>query len=255
MHELSPKSAKAELARRELASRHFLDFNRYIYEGYIESWHTNLLCDALERVLKGDIRFLIIEEPPRHSKSLHVSQLFPAYIVGKDHDDSIIVSSYSTDLALDHGRETRNIIASPEYQNIFKTRLAPDQGAKGKWNTTGKGAYNAVGVGASVTGKGAKFFIVDDPFKDRKEADSQLIRDARFKWMRSVARTRLTPDGALIIMHTRWHDDDMIGRITNKDNPDTYEPWVDYFDFLAGKRAKWVRLTLPARHPRFTRSL
>lgn len=178
--------------------------------------------------------------PPRHSKSLNVSQLFPAYVVGKDKDADIIVSSYSGDLATDHGRETRNLIGSQAYKNIFDTTLAPDSTAKGKWNTNGRGAYNAVGVGGSTTGRGAKYFIIDDPFKDRKEADSELIRDERWKWFRSVARTRLTPDGRMIIMHTRWHDDDLIGRLTNEDD------WVDYFDFLDGKKGKWIRLRLPA---------
>lgn len=241
---VSPGEATAELAKRELARRHFLDFNRYVYDGYIENWHTNILCDALERVLAGDIRFLMVEAPPRHSKSIHVSQLFPAFAIGKDQDTPIIVSSYSGDLATDHGRETRNIIDGVPYRNLFATKLAADSKAKGKWNTEGKGAYNAAGVGGSITGKGAKFFVIDDPFKDRKEADSIVIRDDRWKWMRAVARTRLTPDGAIILMHTRWHEDDLIGRLTV--GKDTKESWVDYFDFLAGARAKWVRLTLPA---------
>lgn len=236
--------AKRELAKRELARRRFKHFNRYIYEGYLENWHTDLLCDALERVIAGEIRFLIVEMPPRHSKSVHVSQLFPAYVVGKDKDAPIIVASYSGDLATDHGRETRNIVDSPEYQNLFDTHLSADSKAKGKWNTNGKGAYNAAGVGGSITGKGAKFFVIDDPIKGRKEADSPVVREDIWKWFKSVARTRLTPDGAIIIMHTRWHDDDMIGRITDKE--ETREPWVDYFAFLKGERAKWVRLKLTA---------
>lgn len=235
------KKAKAELAKRELARRHLADFCQYVYDGYIRSWHTDLLCNVLEKVYLGEIRFLLIELPPRHSKSLHVSQLFPAWVVGKDKDTPVIVSSYSGDLATDHGRETRNLIKSKRYQNIFDTKLAPDSDAKGKWNTDGKGAYNAAGVGGSITGKGARIFVIDDPLKDRKEADSLLIRDDRYKWMRSVARTRLTPDGAMVVMHTRWHDDDLIGRVVAEGD------WVDYFDWLEnGSDKQWVRLTLPA---------
>lgn len=178
--------------------------------------------------------------PPRHSKSLHVSQLFPAWVVGRDKDSSIIVASYSGDLAVDHGRETRNLIESQEYQNIFETRLAEDSKAKGKWNTNGKGAYNAAGVGGSITGKGAQIFVIDDPLKDRKEAESIVIRNDRYSWMRSVARTRLTPTGAMVLMHTRWHDDDLIGRVVAEGD------WVSFFNWKEGKRAKWVRLTLPA---------
>lgn len=241
---VSPQEARAELAKRELARRNFDDFCRYIYDGYQENWHTQLICDALERVLSGEIRFLMIEAPPRHSKSIHVSQLFPAFAFGKDKDTSVIAASYSADLATDHGRETRNIVASPTYQHVFpQTILANDSTAKGKWNTNGKGTYNAAGVGGSITGKGARFFVIDDPFKDREEADSAVVREARWKWLRAVARTRLTPDGAIVLMHTRWHDDDLIGRLTEGEER---EEWVDYFDFLKGARAKWVRLTLKA---------
>ena len=187
--------------------------------------------------------------PPRHSKSIHVSQLFPAFVVGKNKDYSVIVSSYSGDLATDHGRETRNMISGQAYQNVFDTRLAEDSSAKGKWNTNGKGAYNAVGVGGSATGKGADYFIVDDPFKDRKEADSELIREERWKWFRSVARTRLTPDGCMIVMHTRWHDDDLIGRITKEDSWMSWEDYKDKTDYKPlgdENNPKWVRMSFPA---------
>ena len=235
--------ALKELAKRELARRKFRDFNVYVDEDYIEGWHTRIICDALQRVENGEIRFLIIEAPPRHSKSRHVSQRFPAWVVGRDPNTDVIVASYSSDLATDHGRETRNLIETKKYQNVFKTKLAEDSSAKGKWSTSGKGSYNAVGVGGSATGKGADFLIIDDPLKDRKEADSLVIREDRWKWFRSVARTRLSPKGAMIVMHTRWHEDDLVGRIVDGEEKET---WVDYFDFLKGKRAKWVRLRLLA---------
>jgi hypothetical protein len=242
---ISPQEAKRELARRELARRHFKHFAPYIYDGYQKSWHTELICEALDYLHRGEIRFLFIEAPPRHSKSVHVSQLFPAYVVGKDKDNSVIVASYSGDLATDHGRETRNLIETQAYQNVFDTRLAPDSTAKGKWNTNGKGAYNAAGVGGSLTGKGAEFFIIDDPLKDRKEADSQLIRDERWKWFTSVARTRLSPNGRMCVMHTRWHQNDIIGRLTEGEGK---EKWITFEEFKKNGLgdAKWVRLTLKA---------
>lgn len=239
----SKSEALKELALRELARRHFRNFCMYVYDGYLEGWHTKLICDALERVENGEIRFLIIEAPPRNSKSVHVSQLFPAYVVGKEKDTDVIVASYSGDLATDHGRETRNLIGDKRYKNVFKTELAEDSSAKGKWNTNGKGSYNAVGVGGSATGKGADFLIIDDAFRGRKEADSMVVRESVWKWFRSVARTRLSPEGAMIVMGTRWHEDDLIGRICDGEDR---QPWVDYFDYLKGKRAKWVRLTLRA---------
>lgn len=246
---ISPEEAKRELARRELARRHLRDFAGYVYENYIEGWHTRVLCEALEKIETGEIRFLIIEAPPRHSKSVHVSQLFPAWLVGRNPDRSVIVSSYSGDLATDHGRETRNLIQTPHYQRVFRTRLAPDSQAKGKWNTqkwdtshrrwqNAKGAYNAVGVGGSTTGKGADVAIVDDSLKDRKEAESQLVRNGVWAWFRSVFRTRLTPDGRMVVMGTRWHLDDLAGRIMAE------ETWRDYFAPDNGE--KWVRLSLMA---------
>ncbi len=238
---LTPEEAKKELAHRELARRHFSDFASYVYREYKSNWHLTKMCQALEDVYNGKIRFLLIEMPPRHGKSLHVSQLFPAWVFGKNADNGVIVASYSGDLATDHGRETRNLMGELEYKNVFETELAPDSTAKGKFHTNGKGTYNASGVGGSVTGKGAQFFIVDDPFKDRKEADSVLIRDDRWKWLKSVARTRLTPTGAMIIMHTRWHDDDIIGRIKSE------EDVISYNDYKNGKPvAKWVELKLQA---------
>lgn len=242
--ELSQK-ALVEKAKREKARRHLADFARYVYDGYKSNWHTDCICDALERIERGEIRYLIIEAPPRHSKSLHVSQLFPAWAVGRDKDKSAIVASYSGDLATSQGRETRKIMETVIYKNVFETRLASDSNAKGKWNTQGKGAYNAVGVGGSVTGKGADYFIIDDSIKDRKEADSVLMRDNVWNFYKSVATTRLTPTGAMVVMQTRWHEDDIIGRITEGEDR---EPWIDYFDFLKNGlgQAKWVRLTLPA---------
>lgn len=251
------KEAQAELARRELARRSMRHYAKHVYDDYIEGWHTGVICDALDRVERGEIRFLLMEAPPRHSKSLHVSQLFPSKVVGNNPDKSVIVASYSGDLATDHGRITRNLIQTEKYQNIFKTRLAPDSTAKGKWNTQkwveatdfkeghwkdAKGAYNAAGVGGSITGKGADIAIVDDSLKDRKEAESFVIREGLWSWFKSVLRTRLTPTGALVVMGTRWHMDDLAGRIMDS------EPWVDYFDYLKNGLgdAKWVRLRLIA---------
>jgi len=246
---------KAEKAKRELSRRHLINYCEYVYDGYIRSWHIEQLCDALERVDNGEIRYLFVEEPPRHSKTLNVSQLYPSWSIGRNPDKQFIVSSYSGDLATDSGRETRDIIHSQEYQNVFNNvRLASDSKAKSKWNVQklvngvwkkAKGMYNAVGVGGSITGKGADVFVVDDPFKDRKEADSVLIRDERWRWLRAVARTRLSPTGAMVITHTRWHDDDIIGRLTEGEDAESYVMYEDYIKNGLGD-AKWVRIKLQA---------
>lgn len=156
--------------------------------------------------------------PPRHSKSEMVSINFPTWVLGRDKDKSIMEASYSADLAAEFGRQARNLVDSREYKNIFDTTLAEDSQSKSTWSTNGRGKYNALGVGGAATGKGADILIVDDPIKNRKDADSFLIRENIFKWYQSTARTRLSPTGAIILVVTRWHDDDLPGRLLLEEN-------------------------------------
>lgn len=151
--------------------------------------------------------------PPRHGKSEEVSVNFPAWCMGKNKDRSIMAASYAAALATNFGRQVRNIMDSPEYHLLFDTKLAEDAQAKGSWATNGRGEYNAIGVGGSATGKGAAILIIDDPVKNREEADSEVMSESTWDWYKSTARTRLTPDGAIILVMTRWKDDDLAGRI------------------------------------------
>lgn len=199
-----------------------LDFITYNFEQYEASWHHKLLIEKLEAVERGEIKRLMVFMPPRHGKSEIISVQFPAWLIGRNPDRDIILASYSSDLAHDFGRQTRNLIASPEFTNIFtNVTLAEDSSAKGKWNTNGRGAYNAVGVGGALTGRGAHILIIDDPVKNRADAESQVYRDNTWSWYTSTARTRLSPDGAIIVVMTRWHDDDLAGRILK--NGDSWE--------------------------------
>lgn len=211
-----------ELARRELARRNFKDYVLYNFKDYKVNWHHEILFKALERVERGELKRLMVFMPPRHGKSEICSIQFPSWVVGKNKDRNIILASYSGDLAIDFGRQTRNLINSAEYKKIFDTTLAEDSTAKGKWNTNGRGAYNAVGVGGATTGKGADFLIIDDPIKNRQDADSEVMRENAWSWYRSTARTRLSPEGAIILINTRWHDDDLASRIL-KNNPEEWE--------------------------------
>ena len=207
------KEAMAELAKRELARRNLKDFVLYNFDDFKVNWHHEVIFNALEAILEGKKKRLMIFLPPRHGKSEIGSIQFPAFAVGKNKDKNIILASYSGDLATDFGRQTRNLINAKEYQNIFDTTLAQDSTAKGKWNTNGRGAYNAVGVGGATTGKGADILIIDDPVKNRQDAESDVIRESQWDWYRSTARTRLSPEGAIVLIMTRWHDDDLAGRI------------------------------------------
>lgn len=200
-----------------------LTFTEYTQPGYVIGEHHKLICGALEAVERGDMRRLMIFMPPRHGKSELASKKFPAWYLGRNPSRQIIGASYNSDLATDFGREVRNIVNSPEYQQIFQTRLAQDSTAANRWNTSKKGAYVAAGVGTAITGRGAHLGIIDDPFKDREEADSENRREAVWKWYQSTFRTRLMPGGAILLIQTRWHDDDLAGRILNSGGADEWE--------------------------------
>lgn len=151
--------------------------------------------------------------PPRHGKSELGSINFPAWILGKRPELEIITSSYSADLAQDFGYKTRNLVASQEYKELFNTELREDSKSKAKWLTKEGGGYTAVGVGGAITGRGADILIIDDPIKNREEAESQTVRDKVWSWYTSTAYTRLEKNGAVILILTRWHKDDLAGRL------------------------------------------
>lgn len=127
------------------------------------------------------------------------------------------MTSYSAELALEFGSRTRQLVDSPPYQYIFDLKLQADEKSKAKWKTSTGGSYISVGVGGAITGRGADFFIIDDPLKNREEADSEVIREKQWKWFTSTAYTRLEPGGKVILILTRWHLDDLAGRILAND--------------------------------------
>lgn len=222
MDKVSPQEAQRELAKRELARRQLSWFVKYSFDGYRENWHHKLIFDKLEAVERGEIKKLMIFVPPRHGKSEISSINFPAWFFGRNPKKSIIASSYNSDLAVSFGRKARNIVDSQEYKNLFPgVTLAEDSKAAGQWNLSYKkdgewhsgGEYTAVGIGGGATGRGADIFIIDDPVKDKQEAESAVIQERNIGWYRSVASTRLTPGGAIVVIQTRWHDKDLAGQI------------------------------------------
>ena len=152
--------------------------------------------------------------PPRHGKSELASKRFPAWCLGRQPKRQIIAASYNSDLANDFGRNVRNIVAEPEFGQVFpNVGLAPDSQAANRMNTNHGGTYVAAGVGTAVTGRGADIALIDDPFKDREEADSERRRDVVWDWYRSTLFTRLMPGGSVVVILTRWHEDDLAGRL------------------------------------------
>ena len=189
---------------------------------YEPNWHHRRIARELEHVEAfgdRDYKILIITVPPRHGKSQQCSIDFPAWYVGRNPDGEIIAASYAAALAQDFGSKTRNKIASEEYSTIFPAiALNEDEKARGRWSVSehGKnvgGAYVAVGVGGPITGRGADIAIVDDPIKNRKDAESEIVRESVWGWFTSTLFTRLSPHGVVVIILTRWHQDDLAGRI------------------------------------------
>lgn len=198
----------------QMAQSELISFEIATNKHYDANWHHEETAKALEAIERGELRFLMIFEPPRHGKSQQATIDFPAWYLGRNTEKEVITASYSGDLAIKFGGETRDLINSEHYKLIFpNVRLKEDEKSKGFWRTKQGGSYTSVGIGGPITGKGANLLIIDDPIKNREEADSQVYRDKIWDWYRSTARTRLEKGGAIILILTRWHKDDLAGRL------------------------------------------
>jgi predicted phage terminase large subunit-like protein len=175
--------------------------------------HHQLLLDKLEGLARGDIKRLMFFLPPGSAKSTYGSVLFPSWYLGNHPTQSVIAASHSKELAERFGRRVRNIVGSPVFRDTFGFGLSGDSGAAGRWETSRGGEYFAVGVDASVTGRRAWLGIIDDPVKGRAEADSATIREHVWQWYKSDFWTRLVPEAAMLYIGTRWHEDDLAGRL------------------------------------------
>jgi len=212
---ISPAEAATELLRRRAAQKSLLAFTEYTKPDFEAAPHHQVIAGALEEFLQ-DVEQkksprLAIYAPPRHTKSELTSRRFPAWVLGKHPKYQMICTSYGAELATDFGREVRDIVGSPEYQKIFKTQLKPDSQASNRWQTKGGGVYVAQGVGGPITGRGAHIGLVDDPVKNQEDADSQTIQEKNWAWYTSTFYSRLMPGGGVVIVCTRWNENDMAG--------------------------------------------
>ncbi len=181
-------------------------------------WFHELIANKLEEALlkasRNEKARIIITIPPRHGKTQLASTYFSAWALGKFPELKFILSSYGADLSEKIGMQTRDIISSEAYQAIFpEITLRPDQKAKAKWQTNKGGSFTAVGIGGAITGIGGNCIVVDDPHKDRAEAESSLMRDRVWEYYQSTLYSRLEGHGAVILIMQRWHVDDLVGRI------------------------------------------
>lgn len=226
IHEQYIHYLSKEIDAREKAYNSLIDFTRYTMPKYRASKHHILLCKTLEAVDRGEINRLMVFMPPRHGKSELISKRFPAWYLGRKPENQFIASSYSAKLSDSFGRDVRNIVSSSRFKNIFPgVELASDSKAKDLWGTKQGGVFLSAGIGGSMTGYGGDIAIIDDPIKDRQDAESSTIRENAWDWYRSVLRTRIMPGGAIIIVQTRWHVDDLSGRLINEMKNNSGEDW------------------------------
>jgi predicted phage terminase large subunit-like protein len=206
-----------ELKRKELAQEKFLSFVGEVWPTFIGGRHHARMAEAFERVARGECKRLIINMPPRHTKSEFASYLLPAWFLGKYPGKKVIQTSHTAELAVGFGRKVRNLVDSEAYKKIFpELALQADSKAAGRWNTSKGGDYFAIGVGGAVTGKGADILIIDDPHSEQEAALAQVnpeIYDKVYEWYTSGPRQRLQPGGSIVIVMTRWSLRDLTGQV------------------------------------------
>lgn len=203
--------------RREKGQEKFMEFVKVMWPNFIGGRHHEIMADAFERVARGELKRLIINMPPRHTKSEFASYLLPAWFLGKFPGKKIIQTSNTAELAVGFGRKVRNLVDGETYAKVFpNVALRHDSKAAGRWSTNANGEYFAIGVGGTVTGKGADLLIIDDPHSEQeaKLAESDpAVFDSVYEWYTSGPRQRLQPGGAIVIVMTRWSKRDLTGRV------------------------------------------
>ena len=211
---------KNELTMRQtrgLAENDFMSFVQEVWPTFIHGAHHQRMAKAFEEVANGTCKRLIINMPPRHTKSEFASYLLPAWFLGKYPHKKVIQTSHTAELAVGFGRKVRNLVGSEPYKRIFpKVELQSDSTAAGRWNTNFGGDYFAIGVGGAVTGKGADVLIIDDPHSEQEAALAQFnpeIYDKTYEWYTSGPRQRLQPGGAIVIVMTRWSLRDLTAQV------------------------------------------
>jgi len=215
--------------QKEKAQDRFLEFVGVMWENFIHGRHHEIMAEAFERVARGELKRLIINMPPRHTKSEFASYLLPAWFLGKFPTKKVIQTSHTAELATDFGRKVRNLVDSEAYKSIFpNVALQSDSKAAGRWNTSHGGTYFAIGVGGAVTGKGADLLIIDDPHSEQEAILAEVnpeIYDKVHEWYSSGPRQRLQPGGSIVVVMTRWSKRDLTAQVVKSSVQRGGEEW------------------------------
>ena len=213
------------LEEQKTSQDNYLKFVKKIWPSFIEGKHHKIYADKLQKVADGKIKRLIVNMPPRHTKSEFASYLFPAWLMGRRPDLKIIQATHTAELAVGFGRKVKNLIDSDDFRDIFPDiKLATDAKASGRWSTNGGGEYYAVGVGGALAGRGADLCIIDDPVSEQ-DALSPTALDSIYEWYTSGPRQRLQPGGSIIIVMTRWGIKDLTARVIAKQSEGGADRW------------------------------
>ena len=218
------KVKKRRASIKDNANENFLAFVKTMWPDFVQGSHHRHISDKFDKLARGEITRLIVNMPPRHTKSEFASYLLPAWMVGRDPKLKIIQATHTAELAFRFGRKTKNLIDTEEYQKIFKTTLQEDSKAAGRWETSAGGEYFAAGVGGAITGRGADLLIIDDPHSEQ-DAMSRTALDPAYEWYTSGPRQRLQPGGKIVLVMTRWSTRDLTGRLINNQKEPKSDQW------------------------------
>ena len=238
-------AAREELEVTTQAQDSFMVYTNYVWPNFIHGAHHKKMAAAFERVAKGECKRLIINMPPRHTKSEFASYLLPAWFLGKFPDKKVIQTSHTAELAVGFGRKVRNLVDSDVYKDIFPgVALQSDSKAAGRWATNKGGDYFAIGVGGAVTGKGADLLIIDDPHSEQEATIAETspeVYDKTHEWYTSGPRQRLQPGGAIVIVMTRWSKKDLTGQVLKSAAQRSGEEWevIEFPALLPSGRPLW----------------
>ena len=217
--------------RTRKAQETFLDFVKFMWPHFVEGTHHRIIAEKFDRIAKGTLKRLIVNMPPRHTKSEFASTLLPAWMIGRTPNLKIIQTTHTGELAVRFGRKAKTLIDSPEYQEIFKTRLREDSQAAGRWETAQGGEYFAAGVGGAITGRGADLLIIDDPHSEQDAMNLSALERA-YEWYTSGPRQRLQPGGKIVCVMTRWNVKDLTGILLKNQSEPKSDQW-DLVEFPA----------------------
>jgi predicted phage terminase large subunit-like protein len=222
-----------EITQAEASQQDFMEYTQTVWPEFINGRHHKIMAEKFNRIANGDLKRLIVNMPPRHTKSEFGSYLLPSWLMGKNPRLKIMQTTHTAELAFRFGRKVRNLMNSTEYTRVFPgVELRADSQAAGRWETSKGGEYFAAGVGGAVTGRGADLLIIDDPHSEQ-DALSPTALEHAYEWYTSGPRQRLQPGGAIVIIMTRWADNDLTGKLIKQQGRDILADKWEVVEFPA----------------------